>query len=240
MTLRHLRGGVALIGTAAEFTSANPVLLERQLSLETDTGIQKIGDGASHYAALSALPGGGAGDGSLPSPSDSDARKLVQVNDSGTGFVLADSLPFGGDYVQFDRNTDTDSTSGGFNYVDNLTASQGASITVDDSAEWISAYGYPLPKLNESGLYTLGATLICQSSGPLTFGLQLRIWDGLDVNSVLPWDNLRNVSQTGTDESAFLSLTAWLPAVARLEMELLSANSADLSMVARFIVQRLA
>lgn len=64
MTLRHLRGGVALIGTAAEFTSANPVLLERQLSLETDTGVQKIGDGTTHYADLDALPGGGGGDAS--------------------------------------------------------------------------------------------------------------------------------------------------------------------------------
>lgn len=39
-------------GTAAEWTAANPVLSEGELAFETDTGITKIGDGATEYADL--------------------------------------------------------------------------------------------------------------------------------------------------------------------------------------------
>lgn len=63
MTLRHLRGGVALVGTASDFATANPVLLDRQLSRELDTGVEKLGDGTTHYNSLTALPGGGGGGG---------------------------------------------------------------------------------------------------------------------------------------------------------------------------------
>lgn len=45
--------------TAAEWTAADPVLAERELALETDTGKIKIGDGATSWTSLdySGLPG---------------------------------------------------------------------------------------------------------------------------------------------------------------------------------------
>jgi hypothetical protein len=39
-------------GTAAQWTSANPVLLSGEVGYETDTGKQKIGDGATAWASL--------------------------------------------------------------------------------------------------------------------------------------------------------------------------------------------
>lgn len=41
-------------GTAAEWTAANPVLAEGELAFETDTGVTKIGDGATEYDDLPA------------------------------------------------------------------------------------------------------------------------------------------------------------------------------------------
>lgn len=40
------------IGTAAAWTSANPILLAGQIGIESDTGRWKIGDGATAYASL--------------------------------------------------------------------------------------------------------------------------------------------------------------------------------------------
>jgi len=39
-------------GTAAAWTSADPVLLPGELGLETDTQLYKIGDGATAWSAL--------------------------------------------------------------------------------------------------------------------------------------------------------------------------------------------
>lgn len=86
MTIRHLRGGVALIGTAAEFASADPVLLVRQLSIETDTGVEKIGDGTTHYASLTALPGGGGGGGGT-AMIDALTLQFNKTGLTGDGFI---------------------------------------------------------------------------------------------------------------------------------------------------------
>lgn len=43
----QLRGG-----TLAEWTSANPVIAEREMVLETDTNQFKIGNGIDHYLTL--------------------------------------------------------------------------------------------------------------------------------------------------------------------------------------------
>lgn len=40
-------------GTAALWTSTNPILLSGEQGLETDTGLKKIGDGTSAWTALS-------------------------------------------------------------------------------------------------------------------------------------------------------------------------------------------
>ena len=39
-------------GTAAQWVTANPVLLEGEAGLETDTGKRKIGDGATAWVSL--------------------------------------------------------------------------------------------------------------------------------------------------------------------------------------------
>lgn len=40
-------------GLAADWTSANPTLMEGELGYETDTGLYKIGDGSTAWAGLS-------------------------------------------------------------------------------------------------------------------------------------------------------------------------------------------
>ena len=47
--------------TAANWTSANPVLLGAELGLETDTQKLKIGDGVSAWNSLAYWSGGGGG-----------------------------------------------------------------------------------------------------------------------------------------------------------------------------------
>lgn len=50
-------------GTAAEWSSADPILASGEFGYETDTGVLKIGDGSTAYSALDPLggPGGGSG-----------------------------------------------------------------------------------------------------------------------------------------------------------------------------------
>lgn len=50
-------------GTAAEFSSANPVLGDGEPAFETDTNVLKVGDGSTAYNSLSAISGGGGGSG---------------------------------------------------------------------------------------------------------------------------------------------------------------------------------
>jgi len=45
--------------TAANWTSANPVLALGEPAVETDTGKQKIGDGTTAWSALTYLPTSG-------------------------------------------------------------------------------------------------------------------------------------------------------------------------------------
>ena len=39
-------------GTASEWTTANPTLEEGEMGIETDTGLQKVGDGTTAWATL--------------------------------------------------------------------------------------------------------------------------------------------------------------------------------------------
>lgn len=47
-------------GTAAEFAAGDPILAEGEFSLETDTGIVKVGMGKKHYSELMILGSGGS------------------------------------------------------------------------------------------------------------------------------------------------------------------------------------
>jgi hypothetical protein len=78
-------------GTAAAWTSANPVLGAQEMGLEVDTGRMKFGDGAT---AWTSLPYAG-GSGSLPTEtktanytvSSSDAGNLLEVNDASASAI---------------------------------------------------------------------------------------------------------------------------------------------------------
>lgn len=48
-------------GTAAEWTSADPILADGEVGHETDTGKQKVGNGTQPWSALSYINGGGGG-----------------------------------------------------------------------------------------------------------------------------------------------------------------------------------
>lgn len=74
-------------GTAAEWSSANPVLLDREIGVETDTKKLKIGDGATHWNSL--VYGGLKGDTGSQGPSGStqytvtlDFGSIPQINKS--------------------------------------------------------------------------------------------------------------------------------------------------------------
>lgn len=52
-------------GTAAEWTSANPVLAAGEMGVETDTSRSKFGDGATAWTALNYSVGDSSGVGSI-------------------------------------------------------------------------------------------------------------------------------------------------------------------------------
>lgn len=75
--------------TAANWTSANPVLLAGEPAYETDTGLQKIGDGTTAWNSLD-YAGGGTGDGDLFGPASS-TDGVFPLFDGITGKLLKDS-----------------------------------------------------------------------------------------------------------------------------------------------------
>ena len=96
----QLRGG-----TAAEWTSANPILAAREVCIETDTNKIKIGDGINRWASLPYMTQGtpGAkGDSGTPyvfvqptQPSYTDPYLWWQtgLGDDGSGFTLWVNTP---------------------------------------------------------------------------------------------------------------------------------------------------
>lgn len=72
-----------IYGTAAELSSANPVLLKGQFANATDTGVVKIGDGSTAYNSITAIGSGGSApftDATAIIKNDSDATKLVKIS----------------------------------------------------------------------------------------------------------------------------------------------------------------
>ena len=49
-------------GTASQWTTSDPVLSEGEIGFETDTGLFKIGNGATAWTGLGYAGGGGGGD----------------------------------------------------------------------------------------------------------------------------------------------------------------------------------
>lgn len=63
-------------GTATEWTAANPVLLSGEPAYETDTGLQKTGDGTTEWNNLPYSGGGGGGEGDITGPETSTNGKF--------------------------------------------------------------------------------------------------------------------------------------------------------------------
>lgn len=66
--------------TTANLVSANPVLLDRQIALETDTGHTKIGDGSTAYNSLPHLKAGAR------------VKHRVSITVDGSGAVLTTGI----------------------------------------------------------------------------------------------------------------------------------------------------
>lgn len=73
-------------GTAAQWTSVNPILSEGELGLETDTGKIKGGNGVSNWAALP-YSGSGGGGGSVDSVNGQTGVVVLDKGDIGLGNV---------------------------------------------------------------------------------------------------------------------------------------------------------
>lgn len=76
-------------GTAAEWTSANPVLASSEMGRETDTGKIKYGDGVTAWNSLAYFTGGGAGSGDVTGPA-SAVDEQIAVFDGTTGKAIKD------------------------------------------------------------------------------------------------------------------------------------------------------
>jgi hypothetical protein len=75
--------------TAANWTSTNPVLLSGEPGYETDTGLQKIGDGSNPWNDLE-YAGGGTGDGDVVGP-EGATNEMFPLFDGVTGKLLKNS-----------------------------------------------------------------------------------------------------------------------------------------------------
>ena len=69
---------------AANWTSADPVLKQGEIGLETDTKLAKIGDGTTAWTALAYWPAGGDGSGTVTSVTGEDANGFTVTVAEGT------------------------------------------------------------------------------------------------------------------------------------------------------------
>lgn len=88
-------------GTAAAWTSANPILDLGEPGVETDTLKWKVGDGVTHWASLSYMAGGGGGGGAftdltdVPASYSGEGGNIVAVKPDETGLRFVPSLHAG-------------------------------------------------------------------------------------------------------------------------------------------------
>lgn len=72
-------------GTASDWSTLNPVLAQGEFGFEHDTGVVKIGDGATAWNSLTGITGGGGGANLTFSR---DATTVTVLSDSGTDAIL--------------------------------------------------------------------------------------------------------------------------------------------------------
>jgi hypothetical protein len=187
--------------TAANWTSANPVLAQGEPGLETDTGYFKLGDGVSAWSALAYSSG---------SPSVETATQLAwQAN----AFYKANMLATQGG-ILYQRNADGTSAGNWTSDASNWTALTAAGVELG-SATIASAYG--IASTSMAAVPGLSSTVTVGSRPILVqFVGYLEIVSGSFSGSVALYEDGVQVAISGAN--AYLSgsfATAPVPLLAR-------------------------
>jgi hypothetical protein len=102
-------------GSAAQWTSANPILAEGELGLELDTGKFKLGNGTSTWTQLSYSSGvqgptGPAGVAGAAGPAGTGITQVVQTWNSTTFYPKGTVIPYDDNntYIALQDNTNKD------------------------------------------------------------------------------------------------------------------------------------
>lgn len=198
-------------GTAAEFTSANPVLASGEPGFAVDTNTLKIGDGQTAWSSLSGITGGGGGsyDDTYVSgvatyasgQAIENETEIVAVSGwAGTNFLSAvsgDASPYLGGELNLDNNdividcrneTGSEITAGTPVYVSGYYANGKALIAPADASD--------STKMPAFGM--LNSTLADDTEG--TLGV-MGVVTGINTNSFTVGDVVYVASGTGFTNS---------------------------------------
>ena len=150
---------------AATWTGTNPVLLEREPGIETDTGKMKIGDGVTAWNALAYFTTG-VGSGDIVGPAAAVGGNLA-VFDGTTGKLLTDGGVNIGALAPKDSPTFTGPVGGitgamvGLGNVPNVNATIANNVALSDSG------GYYSTDTVEAALQVVGAYLAAHPPPPV-------------------------------------------------------------------------
>jgi uncharacterized repeat protein (TIGR02059 family) len=140
--------------TAANWASNNPVLAQGEPSLETDTGIEKIGDGVTAYNDLPERSGNATSSfpelTDTPSSYTGQAQNFPVVNDAETGLIFKDLLKPLGNYVGGTITIDETGVLADYTLAANLV------IDFDDTLDSHKRGNTVLHPIISDGNYTFG------------------------------------------------------------------------------------
>lgn len=180
--LQHLRG------TAAAWTSNNPVLNAGERGVETDTGKEKVGDGATHWTSLtyttdvSKLPGSVV---SVSSGTGVDAAVVAPTGTSNNGKAQARAYYTVDDFRAVIDVDDTNGLqlAGNAAIANNKVLFLHRTLTTSGQVSWGTTGGSPfilnIKAIGSGGVISWtgsGSTTIFQ-----TWGLVNSSWEGLNV-----------------------------------------------------------
>jgi len=107
-------------GTAAEWTTANPVLASGEPGFETDTGNLKIGDGLTHWVSLAYCAGPSFGSGTIIGSTGATDNAIIRANGT-AGKTVQSSLPTVSDLGSINLPTGQSYLINGTAYLSNVT-----------------------------------------------------------------------------------------------------------------------
>ena len=154
-------------GTAAEWTSANPLLSEGELGLETDTGKFKIGDGVDNWSALPYASGpagptgptGATGETGATGPTGPSG--IISVTGPITNTGTSTEAIIGFDYTTADStyvklSAATQNVTGSTVFISNATAgvpivAKGATGQIGNLQQWQNSSGASVAWITNSG-----------------------------------------------------------------------------------------